>query len=68
VNFLLRATSGRSATSWGMKAARAHDRAYAALGTELPKAERLRVLNDPYALTLLHRLARRDPSSLRAPG
>jgi hypothetical protein len=51
-----------------MKAARAHDRAYAALGTDLPKAERLRVLNDPYALTLLHRLARSDPSLLRAPG
>jgi membrane glycosyltransferase len=68
VNFLLRATSGRSATAWGMKAARAHDRAYAALGTELPKADRLRVLNDPYALTLLHRLAKSEPSLLRAPG
>ena len=68
VNFLLRATSGRSGTAWGMKAARAHDRAYAALGTELPKAERLRLLNDPYALSLSHRLARSDPSLLRATG
>jgi len=57
VNFLLRATSGRSPQAWGMKATRAHDRVYAALGTELPTAERLRLLNDPYALALLYRLS-----------
>jgi hypothetical protein len=58
INFLLRAASGRDAVSWGMKAARAHDRVHAALGEQgLPKAERLRLLNDPYALALVYRLA-----------
>jgi membrane glycosyltransferase len=62
VNVLLRSTSSRSASSWGMKAARAHDRVYAALGSELPKAERLRLLNDPYALALLYRLVSTAPT------
>jgi membrane glycosyltransferase len=57
INFLLRATSGRDGVSWGMKAARAHDRVHAALGEGLPQAERLRLLNDPYALALLYRLS-----------
>jgi len=57
INFLLRAASGRSTAAWGMKAARTHDRVHAALGAELPKAERLRLLNDPYALSLLYRLS-----------
>ncbi len=57
VNFLLRAISGRSAEAWGLKAARAHDRAHAALGEAMPKAERLRLLNDPYALALAYRLS-----------
>ena len=57
INFLLRAASGRSATAWGMKAARTHDRVHAALDAELPRAERLRLLNDPYALALLQRLS-----------
>jgi membrane glycosyltransferase len=57
INFLLRAASGRSASAWGMKAARAHDRVHAAMGAELPKAERLRLLNDPYSLSLLYRLS-----------
>jgi membrane glycosyltransferase len=60
VNFLLRASSGRSADAWGMKAARAHDRVYAALEAQLPSAERLRLLNDPYALALLYRLSTID--------
>jgi membrane glycosyltransferase len=62
INFLLRAASGRSASAWGMKAARAHDRVHAALGAELPKAERLRLLNDPYALSLVYRLSNAQPS------
>jgi membrane glycosyltransferase len=66
VNVLMRSTSGRSTASWGMKAARAHDRVYAALGTELPKAERLRLLNDPYALALLYRLSTADPRPAQA--
>ncbi|HTT09646.1 MAG TPA: glucans biosynthesis glucosyltransferase MdoH [Burkholderiaceae bacterium] len=57
VNFLLRAASGRRAAAWGMKAARARERAHAALRTGLPKAERLRLLNDPYALSLVYRLS-----------
>ena len=72
INFLLRAASGRSGASWGMKAARAHDRVHAALGAGLPQAERLRVLNDPYALALLYRLstagATNPPVTLAAVG
>jgi membrane glycosyltransferase len=63
LNFLLRATSGRSDASWGMKAARAHDRVHAALGAGLPNAERLRLLNDPYALSLAYRLSMSDAAS-----
>jgi membrane glycosyltransferase len=66
VNFLLRRINGRSTASWGMKAARAHDRAYAAFDTSLPSAEQLRLLNDPYALALAYRLCTTQQPALRA--
>jgi membrane glycosyltransferase len=64
VNFLLRGISGRSTAAWGLKAARAHDRAFAPLN--LPSAEQLRVLNDPYALALAYRLSTTQEPVLRA--
>jgi membrane glycosyltransferase len=57
LNFLLRAINGRSTQAWGLKAARAHDRAHAAVDAVLPRAERLLLLNDPYALALAYRLS-----------
>jgi membrane glycosyltransferase len=57
VNGLVQAASGRRAAARGLKAEYALDRVRSALAAQLPRAERLRLLNDPYALTLLHRVA-----------